>query len=575
MNQRTGKIRLSLPVQIGALALVPLLALAIILSVVGAQSIREGITQEIFTRLEDATIAMSTMADAVSEGDYELDADNNLIKGDYNLTQHVDILDSMVEGTDMDVTFFYDKTRRATTLRDKDSGERILGTDASDAVYETVVKNGESMTADDLVINGEPYYAYYAPLKNSNGEVIGMLFAGAPATETNEFINGEIFRLVRASIIVAIIASILIVVVVMNMRKAIYATSKAVNELSEGNLSIMIDTKTLQRSDELGDMAREVNLLKDKLTEIIMNVKSSSETLMGAGHDLSAMANETSATADEISRAVEGISNGAFSQAGDVESATVNVADMGDVISRIVDKVSTLDMTSNQMEESRDSAMSIIEQLANSNKNTLQAIENIGQQIQVTNESATKISEAIQIISSIAEETNLLSLNASIEAARAGEQGRGFAVVASQIQTLADQSNESSQKIKKIVEDLINESNRTVAIMVDVEKEVNEEAQKLTQTREEFEQVSRGITETRYGTNEIKDQTVICNTSREGVVDIMSNLSAISEENAASTEETMASMEELNATINLLASSADDLVNLSKELEEQIAFFQI
>lgn len=575
MFQRTEKSRLSLSVQIGALALVPLLVLGTILSVVGAQSIREGITSEIFDRLESETIAMSAMADAVGEGDYELDADNNLVKGNYNLTQHTDILDSMVEGTDMDVTFFYDKTRRATTLRDKDSGERILGTDASDAVYETVVKNGESMTADDLVINEEEYYAFYAPLKNSNGEVIGMLFAGAPATETNAFINEEVSRLVRVSAIIATIATIFIIIVVMNMRKAISATSKAVNDLGGGNLSVMIDSKTLQRGDELGDIAREVNSLKDKLTEIIMNVKGSSETLMGAGHDLSAMANETSATADEISRAVEGISNGAFSQAGDVESATMNVAEMGDVISKIVDKVSTLDTTSNQMEESRDSAMSIIEQLANSNKNTLQAIANIGQQIQVTNESATKISEAIQIISSIAEETNLLSLNASIEAARAGEQGRGFAVVASQIQTLADQSNESSQKIKKIVEDLINESNRTVAIMADVEKEVNEEAQKLTQTRQEFEQVSRGITETRYGTNEIKDQTVICNTSREGVVDIMSNLSAISEENAASTEETMASMEELNATINILASSADDLVNLSKNLETQIAFFQI
>ena len=570
-----GKIRVSLPAQIGLLAMVPLIILAIILSGVGAQSIREGIQLEIFTRLEDATIAMHTMADAVSEGDYVLDADMNLVKGDYNLTEHTDILDSMVEGTDMDVTFFYDKTRRATTLRDIHTGERILGTDASDIVYETVVKNGESMTADNLVINEEEYYAYYAPLKNSDGKVVGMLFAGAPATETNAFISKEVSRLVRASVIVAIVAIILIIIVVMSMRKAIFITSKAVQELSEGNLSIMIDSKALKRNDELGDMTRQVEALKNRLTDIILNVKNSSDTLMNAGHELSAMANQTSATADEISRAVEGISNGAFSQAGDVESATMNVADMGDVISKIVDKVSNLDETSNQMETSRDSAMDIIEQLANSNKNTLEAIANIGQQIQVTNESAMKIDEAIEIITSIAQETNLLSLNASIEAARAGEQGRGFAVVASQIQKLADQSNESSQKIKQIVENLIKESNQTVSIMADVEKEVNEEAQKLKQTRQEFEQVSKGITETRYGTNEIKDQTIICNTSREGVVDIMSNLSAISEENAASTEETMASMEELNATINLLASSADSLVNISKKLDEQIEIFQL
>lgn len=568
------KVLFSLPVRIGIIAIIPLLVMAIVVSVVGVNSIQEGISIQLFNQLESTTIAMAGMLDSIDEGEYVLDAQNNLLKGDYNLTEHPEALDRMVEDTYLDVTFFWDKTRRATTLKDKESGERILGTDASDAVYQKVVKEGQSMTADNLVINGEEYYAFYSPLKNSEGEVVGMLFAGAPATESNAFISKEINKMTGVAAIVMALALIVIIICVVVIRKAILVTHKAVQGLGGGNLSITVEASALKRQDELGDMAREVELLKNKLFEMMSNIRDEAETLMNAGHELSTMANQTSATADEISRAVEGVSSGAFSQAEDVENATGNVDKMGQVITKIVQEVAALDSTSNQMKESRNAAMGIISELTESNQKTLEAINNIGTQVKITNESAGKISEAIEIITSIAEETNLLSLNASIEAARAGEQGRGFAVVAGQIQTLADQSNESSQKIKMIAENLLLESNRTVEIMDVVRRNVNEESEKLNMTKTEFEHMSQGILETRSGTNDIKEHTGACDTSRANVVDVMNNLSAISEENAASAEETMASMEELNSTINLLAGSADALVGMSKKLEELMTYFQ-
>lgn len=104
-----------------------------------------------------------------------------------------------------------------------------------------------------------------------------------------------------------------------------------------------------------------------------------------------------------------------------------------------------------------------------------------------------KIRAAVDLITSIAEETNLLSLNASIEAARAGEQGRGFAVVAGQIQKLAEQSNESAGSIADIIGELLKDSENSVHIMEEVQEIMNEQQEKLQATRRQFMEVGDGI----------------------------------------------------------------------------------
>lgn len=573
-TQKKG-FHFSLSTKIIILALGPTLVLAIALTLVGMSSIRQGMQDEILEKLKLMTHAMEGAVTALDGGDFTLDAQDNLCKGNYNLTENEEMIDSLVGDTDTDITFFFDKTRRATTLRDAKTGDRILGTDAGDAVYESVVKNGKTVEATDLVINGEKYYAYYAPMKNSDGKIVGMYFAGSPATEMNAYIMKQVAKIAGAAVAIGILALILILFVVIQIRRGIISTKHAVQTLASGDLGAVLDTAALNRNDELGDMAREVSGLQKQLVHTLSKVQESAQSLLKAGGELSDMASQTSASADEISNAVEDISRGAVSQADEIETASGNVIEMGNVIAKIVNGVSVLDTTSGQMEKSRTSALDIVTDLTKSNQKTQEAVTRIGEQIRTTNESANKISEAIQIISSIAEETNLLSLNASIEAARAGEQGKGFAVVANQIQKLAEQSNESSQRIADIIVELLQDSNKTVEIMGEVEKIIGEESEKLAQTRDEFGNVSRGIEQSRAETDGIKGQTMICDDSRKSVVDIISNLSAISQENAASTEETTASMQELNATITLLAGSAHDLMTLSDELNEGISFFRL
>ena len=209
------------------------------------------------------------------------------------------------------------------------------------------------------------------------------------------------------------------------------------------------------------------------------------------------------------------------------------------------------------------------------NDQSKKAIEEINRQTYSTNESALKIRDAAGLITSIAEETNLLSLNASIEAARAGEQGRGFSVVASQIQKLAEQSNQSARQIDQIINALIADSSQAVNTMDNVMHIMDEKSRHLISTREQFDEVSMNINETRNGIATINDTITEMDKERNNVVNVVQSLSAISEENAAATEETLASTELVGSMMDEMNGIANKLFDISKDIDNSINDFII
>ena len=248
---------------------------------------------------------------------------------------------------------------------------------------------------------------------------------------------------------------------------------------------------------------------------------------------------------------------------------------MGNQIEHIVSSVGKLTSIANSMSESGNASMQTMHQLSESNDKTVAALNSIAQQIQLTNDAVHKISEATELITSIASQTSLLSLNASIEAARAGEAGRGFAVVATEIQKLSVQSNDAAVEIQNIITTLQSEAQKTVDEMRNAEILMKEQQDKLDDTKVKFNDVSNGISVSRQGTDEIRVGADTADSSRTQVIDVISNLSAISEENAASAQETTASMQELNATINMMAQEATKLRQIVNGLNEDMAFFKV
>lgn len=553
------------------MGIVPLLVGCLILVAFGGIAMKDGFME----RSEDA---MEYLASAVRgaydnmDGEYRIEGDN-LYKGDYNITENSDAMKSFIGKQEADVTLCFGKTRMATTLKESD-GKAVIGTDISDKVWDTI-KSGNTYVSSDLIINGEDYVVAYVPIYGTDGEVVGAAFAGEPLSEVNSFVYARVAGFCTIIIICIIIATITTIITARRIASAVKTAEKQMHLLGQGNLSLDIPEKILGRSDEIGDMVRAVSTLSQTLIEIVKGLHEASDNINRVGKELDTMAEQSSRVAEDISSAVQDVSNGALCQAEDVQKASIEIGNLGESIERITENIGTLTETSDLMMGSSNNSSKTIDELTESNNKTIEAIKRIEEQFSHTNEAIQRISTATELITSIASQTNLLSLNASIESARAGEAGRGFAVVASEIQQLSSQSDGTAKDIQGIINELKDEAEKTVEAINEANRLVDEQLSKLGNTRDSFEQLNDGIEKSKSETDIIKDNTGACNKARVQIDEVVSNLSAISEENAASAQETTASMQELDATMSVMANTAKELTELAVKLDESMEFFKI
>jgi methyl-accepting chemotaxis protein len=333
--------------------------------------------------------------------------------------------------------------------------------------------------------------------------------------------------------------------------------------------------KTLKRKDEAGQMCRAAEVLRNELIKTLRLIQDKSADLLAASQQLSTSAEDTANTISQVENAINDIASGASGQAEDTQTVTENVISMGTMIAEASNEVDELNKNAQSMSVESDSASENMKELVLINNKTKDSIEEIFKQTNATNVSANKIRNAVDIITEIADETNLLSLNASIEAARAGEHGRGFAVVAAQIQKLAEQSSNSANEIRQIIEALIQDSEKAVNTMECVKEIVNEQNDKMTSTDEIFSKVIEGIKQSSISALNIGDKTNQLDTSRGNVIDLVQNLSAIAEENAASTQQTSASTTQVTEIVSDISKNAEQLKAIVKELDGYVKKFSI
>lgn len=379
-----------------------------------------------------------------------------------------------------------------------------------------------------------------------------------------------------SSIIAAVALVVSLIVGKVVIGRPIVKVAESINKLSTLELAVDPATVRLAKSkSETGLIARGACTLSESLTSTISGIKEQSGVLFNTSEALASDATDTVNSVRQVETAVNEVAEGATSQAEETADATSNVISMGELIHDSNSEVEKLKVSSQAISEAVKEATLILEELLGINAKAVESIEMIYDRTNTTNASVEDIKAAITIISSIAEETNLLSLNASIEAARAGEQGRGFAVVASQIQKLAEQSNESAKSIEQITEKLIVDSKQAVDGMQDVKEIMNRQSGRVNDTNKAFDKVKENIKVSLEGIKELGEVTSRIETARSAVTDTVQNLSAIAEENAASSEESSASVTEVCTIMDRVTSDAIKLKEISQQIDEQLRQFII
>lgn len=546
MNKRTKGIRFRARIML--LVLGPMLFISILIGLIGINAVAQ-MGQERM-RSELYTYGMATMERYQALNSEKFTYTNGIMKkGDVIISNNYSVIDDLKDKTGLEITIFYGDTRVASTLTDS-NGNRITGT-ASEEVVNTVLKNGEIFYNDNLTIAGKQYTSMYIPLKQQGSEeIIGMIFTASSRDSVIQSIGKIASEIIIATIISILIVVILDVLLTNNMSRAMLHTSKEIDKVAQGILKYEHNDRAIKREDEIGDMAKATKEVVEHLTSIIGSIVTTSNQL----EDFAAKYVDSFRAIDEnisnMEAASEEIAKGATSQAAETQSANDEVNNIGQAIDEITGSVTRLGRSTEDMKDNNKTVNETLGQLVDISNKTKESVQVVYEQTYATNESANAIRTATDMITAIASQTNLLSLNASIEAARAGDMGKGFAVVADEIRTLSEQSKDSANEIIRIIEELISNSELSVKTMTELTSVIEEQNKMLEHTENVFEALKQEVDDVVLAVDNISGKVQDLNIEKQAVTEIVESLAAIAQENAAGAQETSASMTELQNIVS-------------------------
>lgn len=537
--------------------LVPALLIATTLCLFSISRVSNSLEEEVYQRLHVA-----------AEGLNEYYAWDIINKGE-PAYEH-DYVDSLKD-QEIELTLFMGNKRFITSIVDASTGKRNEGTEADSAIYQEVA-SGKSFKADGVVIGGREYYVYYTPVKDAAGKVVGMAFAGEPESAVTDQINAMSTGLILMTVILVAVMVVIVVLFAFKIKKPIVSIVEETNNLARGELGHKIELKSSIK--EIAVLIQAATELQENLSSIISDVNGNVNILdqkMGGVAEGVDICNQAS---EGIVQAVDDLSKGTLDMAESVQNCTTSMQEIGDSITEITKHASVANEDADDVRAESSSAKEKLGHLMNANANTIEISQQVVDGITEASKATAKIREVTEMITDIASETKLLSLNASIEAARAGEAGAGFAVVATSIQSLADQSDESAQEIQKVINEIMVISNNNVKLADEIREAVNNEGTVLQEVDQSFERVEERISETANAISIIRKKSIQLDEAKVAVLDEVTNLSAVSEENAASCEETNASMEELRANVEIIYQQSVETKGVSTQLSDTVSYFK-
>ncbi len=437
-------------------------------------------------------------------------------------------------------------------------------------LIENKMAKGEA-GVNEYFFEGSKRLVGYAPVPDTNWSV-AVAALESDMMEPVKELNNWMLIISAASILAGILVTYFISIYISN---PIMAASGYAKKIAELDITQDVPAALKKRKDELGVLANSFQLVADSLRGFIREITDASQQVASSSEELTATSQQASMSAEEVAKTIEEMAKGASDQARDTETGSVKINEIGSMIAVEEQQRQVLNKAADEVVRLKDEGFQSLKDLVEKTEASNRSSKEIYNVVHNTSDSAKKIENASQMIRSIAEQTNLLALNAAIEAARAGEAGRGFAVVADEIRKLAEDSNKFTKEIEEIVVELTDKTNSAVTTMQEAAALTAAQTEGVEVTKTKFEGISGAIEKTKEALSMLNQTGEAMNVKKDEIIDIIQNLSALSQENAAGTEEASASVEEQTSSMEQIAGASEELARLAEEMQRSIAKFRV
>lgn len=450
------------------------------------------------------------------------------------------------------------------------NGDDVTGTSTltEQGFYRNIISSEDISGTENVALGGENYLMIYRKISQTGNVLLTLIPARILQSSTRQIIISTLVFCIVAAVIAFVTGMLMANSMGRTINRIINASARA----ASGDLTVSLQSR---RKDELGLLTRSINSMIANMRDLIEQASGVAGKVTGSTDVVSSTSQQVSNISKEITRAIQEIASGASAQASDAEQGVRKIRILDEKINDVINSAKLIDELTGNTKTLTENGLSTIEDLDVKAGRTTDITREIIEDIKNMEVHSKSIGKIIKVISGIADQTNLLSLNAAIEAARAGEAGKGFAVVADEVRKLAELSMESAREISNIIKTTQDQTARTADKASDAEAILKSQNEAVQKTLEIFRNIMGSMENLSAHVEHIMSGVVEMEENKTQAINSIQNISAVSQETAASTEEVTASTEEQLSLIEELSRFAEELRISSQELHEAIARFRL